>query len=84
MDLDALVLTPELLARIGKSLERRRLEIASCEELGHPHAREYGRCYFRGRLEISMRCPDCGDLYEGRPTSRDYAALQNILNTGLD
>ncbi|MSR86124.1 hypothetical protein EXS74_01880 [Candidatus Woesearchaeota archaeon] len=60
MDLDAFVLTPEILDRLKLGLERRAAEVKVCEELGHPHSREISRCYFLGRLDIGMKCLDCG------------------------
>ena len=84
MGLRELVLTPDILDRVRRKLEERALEQKACEERGHPHARVYSKCYFRGNLSITMACSDCGSYYEGKPTTQDYQDLQRMLDTVLD
>ncbi len=82
--LKGIVLSPEMLVRIGEALERIVVEQKLCGENSHPHSKEISRSYFRGRLDIGMKCLDCGSIYDRKPTAEDYQSLQRALDSPID
>ena len=82
--LEGIVLTDDILERLREGLEKLALEQKACEEKGHPDSKEITRCYFRGSLEIGMKCLDCGSIYERKPTVEDYRSLERALHSVVD
>ncbi len=76
----------EFLARLPSKEEgRKRLEdyfrkIEECEKKGHPNAQSQGVSMFRGRVNESMYCPDCGAHYSGPASPGAYVDFMDMMN----
>ena len=71
----------ELETILKESAEEHALLVRECAERGHLHAEILSRCYFRGKLEIYMQCPDCDSIYKKAASFSDILCLQKSFNS---